>query len=142
MTTTTVYNGSSGRSGIGMPSILHGLYLETKDRPWLVRLAARLFTFGLFALMALQLAFCYLRLLWLALPVMRHQHVQTMSFRDWVEDTTPSGTVARFVGADRGWEAFIEDILIPLFSAICTAPEDDVMGHPVEEFLGTSTNSI
>lgn len=34
------------------------------------------------------------------------------------------------------WGEYAFTVLLPLFSAVCTAPEDDVLRHPVEEFLG------
>ena len=40
------------------------------------------------------------------------------------------------VGLDKRWRAFMQDVCMPLFSAVCTAPRDDVETHPAEEFLG------
>lgn len=40
------------------------------------------------------------------------------------------------MGLDLAWRDFTYTVLLPLFSAVCTAPEEDVLQHPVEEFLG------
>ena len=37
---------------------------------------------------------------------------------------------------------FVGDVLVPLFSAVCTAPAADVWAHPVEELLGASPPSL
>jgi hypothetical protein len=37
---------------------------------------------------------------------------------------------------DLAWRDYTQTVLLPLFSAICTAPDIEVQCHPVEEFLG------
>ncbi|KAI0808936.1 hypothetical protein BC629DRAFT_1075830 [Irpex lacteus] len=68
----------------------------------------------------------------LPLPIRPPPHT---TFRQWVRATTPRGTLARAMGLDRRWVGFAEDVLVPLFSAVCTAEEEAVWEHPVEEFL-------
>lgn len=46
------------------------------------------------------------------------------------------------VGLDKRWRTFMQDVCIPLFSAVCTAPLNDVETHPAEEFLGAFLRSI
>lgn len=46
------------------------------------------------------------------------------------------------VGLDRRWRTFMQDVCIPLFSAVCTAPRNDVETHPAEEFLGAFFRSM
>jgi hypothetical protein len=46
------------------------------------------------------------------------------------------------VGFDKRWRTFMQDVCIPLFSAVCTAPRNDVENHPAEEFLGAFFRSI
>ncbi|KAI0089742.1 hypothetical protein BDY19DRAFT_940569 [Irpex rosettiformis] len=58
-----------------------------------------------------------------------------VTFREWIQSTTPRSTLSRWLGLDKRWMAFAEDILIPLFSAVCTASEEAIWEHPVEEFL-------
>ncbi|KAI9445517.1 hypothetical protein H4582DRAFT_932630 [Lactarius indigo] len=48
---------------------------------------------------------------------------------------TPRGPLARMAGLDARWRAFVQDAYVPLFSAVCTAPQEDVEEHPAEEFL-------
>jgi hypothetical protein len=136
ITTTMIYNGSSGREGISMPSALRGAWLAAEGEPWFARALAWVATYAAFALMAACMAFSYVRLLWLTLPVMRSRHLAKMTFREWSEGTVPDGLVARVVGLDGVWREFTRTVLLPLLSAVCTASEEDIMGHPVEEFLG------
>lgn len=42
----------------------------------------------------------------------------------------------RFLELDVRWQLFVEDVLVPLFSAVCTTARETVWEHPVEEFLG------
>jgi hypothetical protein len=59
-----------------------------------------------------------------------------MTFREWVRLTTPNSALSRWLGLDQQWTKYAHDILIPLFSAVCTASEQSIWDHPVEEFLG------
>ena len=59
-------------------------------------------------------------------------------FRDWAVQAKPRGFLAKCCGLDTAWQDYIHSVLLPLLSAVCTAPEEDVMDHPMEEILGTS----
>lgn len=45
-------------------------------------------------------------------------------------------------GLDKRWRMFMQDVCFPLFSAVCTAPLNDVETHPAEEFLGAFLRSM
>ncbi|KIY45741.1 hypothetical protein FISHEDRAFT_66796 [Fistulina hepatica ATCC 64428] len=141
--TFMLYNGDSGRRGISVPAILQdfaggrikpkGHLLTSRDR--LLSSAAWMWTMGLFVLSSLQLLFCYLWLISYSLPLFRPHAISRMTFAEWRDESTPSGVLFRWFGLDSAWDAFITSVLVPLFSAVCTAPESMVLAHPVEEFL-------
>ncbi|KAF8060966.1 hypothetical protein FPV67DRAFT_1423103 [Lyophyllum atratum] len=132
---TMIYNGASGRSGLSMPSILDEPYRRTKGRGLLVRGATRAWTMGIFVLVTMHLAICYLRMILYVLPFSRTRASEKMTFEEWAERTVPTGVFARWTGMDFVWRDYTHTVLLPLFSAVCTAPEEDVLRHPVEEFL-------
>ena len=88
----------------------------------------------IFALTTLVLLFNYLRIALLASPFLRPG--PSVTFREWTWHTTPKGILARWMRLDASWRDFTQDILLPMFSAVCTAPEEDVYAHPAAEFLG------
>lgn len=135
ITAMMIYNGSSGLGGLSMPSILDEPYRATKGGGWLVRAATRAWTVGLFVLLTMHITVCYLRMLMYALPFWRGKAVEKMTFGEWAEQTVPTSVVARWTGMDLAWRDYTHSFLLPLFSAVCTAPEEDVLRHPVEEFL-------
>ncbi|KZV95595.1 FAD/NAD(P)-binding domain-containing protein [Exidia glandulosa HHB12029] len=134
--TTLLYNGASGRAGLSMPSALrpHG-----KTRPGLFgSMDACLLwclAWGFFVLSTLELLWCQVRLCVLSAPWFRPDALSTLTFEEWASRTTPRGFVSRCIGLDQSWTTFVHDILVPLFSAICTAGSEDVLRHPVPEFL-------
>lgn len=130
--TTMIYNGASGRDGVGMPAWMQDLHLYQKGH----RLVTRAFGLGLFILSAVQLFVCYMRLIFLALPAVRSKRHNAMTFEEWTAATVPSNFVARILRLDTVWKSFTQDVLIPLFSAVCTAPKELVNAHPAEDFLG------
>ncbi|KAJ6519280.1 hypothetical protein C8R45DRAFT_950840 [Mycena sanguinolenta] len=129
--TTMIYNGASGRNGAGMPSSLQDLYVHSKAN----RLLARAFALGIFVLSTVLLLICYIRLLFFAVPVVRSKLHNGLTFEEWVVETTPTHFVWRLFRLDTTWKSFTQDVLVPLFSAVCTAPKDLVNTHPVEDFL-------
>ncbi|KAL0950477.1 hypothetical protein HGRIS_007289 [Hohenbuehelia grisea] len=135
ITASSIYNGASGRRGIGMPSTLRKIYAQRKDHSSSLLLAARVTSLWLFAVMTLRLVVCYLRLLLHSVPVFRDPRLPGMTFSQWAEETTPHTLLARCLGLDTMWKQFVTDILMPLFSAICTASKDDIIDHPAEEML-------
>ncbi|KAG6857657.1 hypothetical protein H0H87_010226 [Tephrocybe sp. NHM501043] len=133
--TTMIYNGLSGCAGVSIPSILEEPYRVTKGKGLLKRAFARMWTLGLFVLVTLHLLVCYVRTLYYAMPFGRPKEVEKMTFGAWAQWSVPRGLLVRWTGMDFAWKDYVETVLLPLFSAVCTAPEEDVMNHPVEEFL-------
>ncbi|KAJ7596838.1 splicing factor, Prp19-binding domain-containing protein, partial [Mycena floridula] len=129
ITASMIYNGNSARSGVSMPSSMKPPFNKSSGT------FSKLYAYTLFALMTLQLLVCYLRLIVLSMPFRRPSSISKMKFREWRTLTTPTGLVARITRMDETWREFTGLVLIPLFSAVCTAPREDVDEHPVEELL-------
>ncbi|KAF9512758.1 hypothetical protein BS47DRAFT_1393916 [Hydnum rufescens UP504] len=140
-----LYNGSSGLGGISIPterSPSSGLFAcEDHSVPvsfaysGIVRfIFITLPSLCLFGLFALQLLFNFIRLAILASPLF-YSRSSVETLRQWSERTTPSGFLARLTGADVSWLTFIHEVVMPLFSAVCTASEEDVYNHPATEIL-------
>jgi microfibrillar-associated protein 1 len=142
-----IYNGRSGRNGVGIP----GRWLSDRDdyahesspksQPSLrnnVRILTDPVTRVLSSLLAMLLIFCFfIRLNLLCIPMIwRHDSPETL--REWTSRTTPTSAMARWTRLDDRWRAFVRDVVLPLFSAVCTAPEEDVYEHPINEILGES----
>lgn len=100
------------------------------------RARARLVVVFSFVLSMVSLAFIFFRLQLLASPWLRGKGSKELSWGQWVEVMTPRGRLSRMVGLDKRWRTFMQDVCIPLFSAICTAPRNDIENHPAEEILG------
>jgi len=131
---TLIYNGVSGRGGISVPTALRQAY--TKLPPYtLRRVWARLALALTFALSAASLLFIFIRLQLLASPWLRGKRSKELSWAQWAELMTPRGPIARIAGLDTRWRTFMQGVCLPLFSAVCTAPQEDVEDHPAEEFL-------
>ncbi|KAG6814426.1 hypothetical protein H0H92_007429 [Tricholoma furcatifolium] len=135
ITTSLIYNGSSGRKGLGMPAILDEPYQATKGKGFLTRAFTRLWTLGLFFLLTLGMGICFLRSVYYSIPLCRPKSLEKMTFGEWAERTIPKSFLARWIGMDLAWKNYTDNVLVPLFSGICTAPEEDMRQHPVEEFL-------
>ncbi|KAF8633938.1 hypothetical protein AX15_001122 [Amanita polypyramis BW_CC] len=131
--TTMIYNGLSGLAGISMPSGIDRKSEHSKDIFSVFIYKTQ--SFWVFLAMALLLLFCYLRLLCYAIPVLRPDRWKTLTFSAWVAETVPTHVIARLLGLDVAWKDFTHSTLLPLFSAVCTAPKEDVLSHPVEEIL-------
>ncbi|KAJ6573970.1 hypothetical protein DFH09DRAFT_1276999 [Mycena vulgaris] len=129
--TNMIYNGASGRDGVGMPAWMQDLHIYRKGQ----RAITRAFALGLFILSTVQLFVCYMRLILFALPAVRSKRLNALTFEEWAVETVPRNFVARALRFDATWRSFTHDVLIPLFSAVCTAPEEAVNAHPVEDFL-------
>jgi hypothetical protein len=138
---TLIYNGGSGRGGISVPVALRQIH-ATPPHGTLRRARAQLVVAFSFALSMASLAFIFFRLQLLASPWLRGKNSKELSWGQWVEFMTPRGRISRIVGLDKRWRTFIQDVCIPLFSAVCTAPRNDVENHPAEEFLGALFRSI
>ena len=132
---TLIYNGASGRGGLSVPFALRQIH-ATLPHGTLRRARARLVVVVSFLLSTASLAFIFFRLQLLASPWLRGKSSKDLSWIQWVESMTPRGRMSKMVGLDKRWRTFMQDVCIPLFSAVCTAPRDDVENHPAEEFLG------
>jgi predicted NAD/FAD-binding protein len=91
-----------------------------------------------FSLGTIAILFIYLRVLLLSSPMFRPD--STTTFHQWVSRTTPKGILSRWLCLDLFWREFAREALLPMFSAVCTATEEDVHAHPVAEFLGSYFN--
>ena len=135
-----IYNGASGRAGLGIPSRLFTDDTEEKSQWASQHFATRFVLLVLpqmliYAFFVLRLFYHYIRLHVLSIPMLfRHNSKETLG--EWTKRTTPSNFVARVLGMDTAWLKFIDDVVVPLFSAVCTATSDDVYRHPVNEILG------
>ncbi|KAJ7485592.1 hypothetical protein FB451DRAFT_1432063 [Mycena latifolia] len=129
--TTLIYNGASGRNGLGMPAWMQDLHISRKGH----HAITRLFALGVFIISTVQLYVCCMRLMLFAVPAIRPQRLNALTFAEWAAETVPRNFVARAFHFDATWKAFTQDVLIPMFSALCTAPEEAINAHPVEELL-------
>ncbi|KAJ4471376.1 splicing factor, Prp19-binding domain-containing protein [Lentinula edodes] len=132
ITTDVIYNGNSGIAGMSIPS---SMGLNEKVLSSIHAAASGAYAYGIFTLMCFKLLILYIRVLFLSIPIFRPQGVEEMTFRTWSASTTPRGFIAQCTMLDLAWVEFTQDLLVPLFSAVCTAPESNVYDHPVEEFL-------
>ncbi|KAH8992089.1 splicing factor, Prp19-binding domain-containing protein [Lactarius akahatsu] len=131
---TLIYNGASGRAGISAPTVSKQVYTTLPHRTFQRARAQLAFLFA-FAFSMACLVFFFLRLQFLASPWLRGESARELSWAEWTERMTPRGPLARMAELDARWRAFVQDVCVPLFSAVCTAPREDVEEHPAEEFL-------
>ena len=134
ITATMIYNGGSGRAGVSMPSILNSQ--QSKNQSFLPSLLHKSWSTGLFVILTAQLLLCYVMTLFYSLPFWRSSKLSAMKFGDWAKNVAPNGMLAKWTGMDIAWQDYFQTVLLPLFSAVCTAPEMDIFNHPAEEFLG------
>jgi len=133
---TLIYGGASGRRGISVPTELRKGYASLPR--WSLRRAWAWLAFAFsFVLSMAGIAFIFIRLRFLASPWLRGKNCKELSWAQWAKLMTPRGLIAKVTGLDTRWRVFMQDMCNPLFSAVCTAPRDDVENHPAEEFLGT-----
>jgi hypothetical protein len=128
ISTSLIYNGASGTAGVGVPSHILDAFTTAKD------LVTRLQILLGYVIGVLYLLFNYMHLLIHSSPLLRPKGDRT--FRDWAQHSTPRGYFASFLALDQSWNQFTSEVLIPLFSGVCTAPLEDVLDHPAEELLG------
>jgi hypothetical protein len=132
ITTHTIYNGASGRSGVSIPSSA----LHSHPETWTSSIVDHV----RFVLGALVLLLNFIRLIVLSSPVLRPRGLLT--FAEWSSQSRPNGYLSRCLDLHKAWDSFVERILIPTFSAVCTAPREDILQHPVEELLGAYLPNI
>ena len=135
ITTTFIYNGASGRSGLSKPSNFDRATTGKEAGPFedTIRM---LWTWLLFFCVTFQQIFCFLITIFYSLPICRYKGLEDVVFRDWVVQVAPKSLFARWIGMDTAWKDYVALVLVPIFSAVCTSPAADIMDHPVEEFLG------
>jgi microfibrillar-associated protein 1 len=139
ITTDLIYNGASGRAGVAKPTAFvysadHNLQgVERQPPRYFARQAQNYLQFSVFIF---QYALCFLITLYHSLPFRRPSYLEDIIFRDWVDLVAPRSYLAQLSGMDAAWQSYVQMVLVPIFSAICTAPAVDVMNHPMEEFLG------
>ncbi|CAL1697228.1 unnamed protein product [Somion occarium] len=164
METTMIYNGASGRDGVGIPSSLFPSK-ELKAEGILIEFLATARGYLLYFFSTVILLLFYLRILLFSLPLrvnippttelpifrIRISLPQTSVVRllakttirpapnttlhSWMQYTTPTSPLAQLLGLDRQWRIFIINVIVPLFSAVCTASEEHIWNMPVEEIL-------
>ncbi len=127
--TSVLYNGNSGLAGISMPSDMQ----DTNDDPSCSNVSY-IITRMTFLASSLVLLLNYMRVVILACPLFQSRDT---SFGAWIEENCPQNLLARFLGFDESWKHLCYDILLPLFSGICTASREEMLSHPVLDFLGT-----
>ncbi|KDR85242.1 hypothetical protein GALMADRAFT_340113 [Galerina marginata CBS 339.88] len=133
ITTTMIYNGGSGRSGVSKPAAMNGF---TAEKPGSIAyFVQKLRVSSLFTCLTAQLLLCYFITLLHALPIWRPANLTSLTFRQWASQTTPTSLFSRLIGMDTAWKNYVQMVLFPLLSAVCTAPQEDVMDHPMEEIL-------
>jgi len=128
-----IYNGSSGLAGVSMPSDVGHIGVRYLHKYVILAFICRGWAFLTAALLLLV---CYVRLLCYAAPAFRPGRWEAMTFSAWATETIPANAIARMLGFDAVWKDFTHSTLLPLFSAVCTAPKEDMLSHPVEEILG------
>ena len=135
--TTFVYNGASGRAGFSKPAAFG---LLPKDEPFKGEadkpLMWRIWNNFQFLIFVSQYVFCFLITLYYSLPFWRSSYLETIVFQDWVDRVAPRSYIARLVGMDVAWQSYVQMVLLPMFSAVCTCSASGIMNHPMEEFLG------
>ncbi|KAF8203755.1 splicing factor, Prp19-binding domain-containing protein [Pholiota molesta] len=133
ITTTMIYNGASGRAGVSKPSVLDRHIPKTHGH--IPASGLKFWTWVLFLYMTLQVIICYLITIIHSLPFWRSPNIPNLTFAQWTSQTTPKSLLAKLIRLDTFWEEYVQVVLIPLVSAVCTSPEADVMNHPMEELL-------
>ncbi|KIO25772.1 hypothetical protein M407DRAFT_8238 [Tulasnella calospora MUT 4182] len=127
--TTLLYNGRGGLKGVSRPaspSDNSGCFCGTL--PLLTQLAT-------FAISTFFLLLNYLRLLVLSVPHRVWAPSQTERLDEWTRRTTPRSWISRRLGLDVRWSRFIGEVVVPLFSCVCTVAMEDVWAMPVEAIL-------
>lgn len=144
MSTYLLYNGSSGRKGVNLPSEQYPRPTKNACKSAEGAEAYLGNMFGVYVrhcsdIHTFHLLLCYLRLVVQAIPWFRISGVEDMVFEDWAFHVRPSNWITRIIGLEDFWLQFVFLTLVPLFSAVCTAPERRILSHPVEDLLGTSS---
>jgi len=62
-----------------------------------------------------------------------------MTFEEWAKWARPRSLLFRLLGLDAVWDNYVETVLVPMYSGVCSANREDILQHPVEDFLGKNT---
>jgi microfibrillar-associated protein 1 len=123
-----IYNGASGRAGVGVPSTVYAA--RSSRSPNILNV---FLSFILWICTTLVYVIHYSRLLFLSRPSSRTPTVLCReTLRAWTERTAQQNFISRMLG----WEGFVADVILPLFSAVCTTSIEEVWEHPAAEILG------
>ncbi|KAG8970772.1 hypothetical protein FRC05_011723 [Tulasnella sp. 425] len=128
LTTKLLYNGRSGLKGVSRPIASSNPRCAHNTLPLLAQ-------FATFVISTFFLLLNYLRLLFLSIPHRLWVPSQTERLDEWMRRTTPKTWISRQLGLDDSWRRFIGEVVVPLFSCVCTATIEDVWTMPVEEVL-------
>ncbi|GAB1519274.1 hypothetical protein RhiTH_002340 [Rhizoctonia solani] len=125
--THMIYNGASGRAGVGVPSTIYGVQSRAPLKTLSILLSLIQWMLAMFIF-----TIHYIRLLSLSRPSSRTPTpLCRETLRAWTKRTTQQNSIFCMLG----WEVFVEDVIVPLFSAVCTTSVNDVWEHPVAEIL-------
>ncbi|CAE6429681.1 unnamed protein product [Rhizoctonia solani] len=125
--THMIYNGASGRAGVGVPSTVYAA--QSSAPPNMLNV---LFNFIRWMLFTLIFVIHYARLFFLSRPSSRKPTTLCReTLRAWTKRTAQQSFISRALG----WEGFVAHVIVPLFSAVCTTSVHDVWEHPVAEIL-------
>ncbi|KZP00968.1 FAD/NAD(P)-binding domain-containing protein [Calocera viscosa TUFC12733] len=132
--TKLLHNGANGTRGLGLPSELRVPQLKAFDPEQLFKWT-RSTTFNLLTFLstALWLLVLNIYILFLSFPVFRPQPQTTL--REWSDAARPRSALMRSLGAGKRWDMIMDEVVVPLFSAVCTCATEDVWRYPAEEIL-------
>ncbi|KAJ3576282.1 hypothetical protein NP233_g529 [Leucocoprinus birnbaumii] len=131
ITTNFIYNGSSGRAGFGKPAS----FSAQTNKSALSYVPRQLLHWVAFLWTTTKIIICFLMSTYYAAPFLRSSELEDKSFGEWAEDMTPRNFLSRSLGLDVGWQTYVRDVMIPMWSATCTATKDDILNYPAIEFL-------
>jgi microfibrillar-associated protein 1 len=151
-----IYNGASGRNGLGIPSryFLPKNEAAPKSKrdayPLSGIIAPVLFYIAclpsliIYAYLTLHFLNSYLRWVFLSVPIVRawYKQPEDESLREWADRNTPNGWFSRWLGADKSWRDFMASLIVPMFSCICTATREDIWDYPVVDILDFVWDSL
>jgi hypothetical protein len=133
--TRFIYNGSSGLCGVGVPSYIADMSYQAKDI-FLGPFLRKMWTYVIFVFVAMEILFCFLWSAVHAAPFLRPHDIDDKSFGQWAEDVKPINFIARWIGLNVAWQAYVRDVMIPMWSGMCTVTEQDIFEYPAAGFLG------
>lgn len=129
-TTYLLYNGRSGVKGFRLlPPSAFKTYSDSESY------FLGFLTFCSITFANILLLITYIRFIFLSMPVRRPN--ADLTLQEWSKHFAPTSSLARWIQLDASWHFFIDMIVVPLFSAVCTAPRELVYEYPVHEILGT-----